>query len=363
MTQRLLALDFGGTKLAAARIDVDDNADEVDGKNGDADVVAVRRAPTPPDASSSRELMWRLADGVAEGAAVDAVGVSFGGPVDATRGVVRRSLHVRGWDDYPLARTVSQRYGVPCAVHNDANAGALGEQRWGAGRGLADVLYVTVSTGVGAGLVLDGRLHTGAHGSSGELGHLLVSENGPPCSCGRRGCLEAIASGPSIARAARDALRARPGHGDLLRAGVDADPDRPDAAEDAEPDARAVAAAAQRGDDVALAVLAEAGRALGIGLSAVVIVCDPAAIVLGGGVIKSGEPLLGPAREVLRERAFAEPPQLLTSAFDFEAPLYGAAAAAADAVAPVVDRAVRRLRATASPAPSPRNHQTGAEYR
>jgi glucokinase len=328
MTMRLLALDFGGTKLASARIDV--NIIDVDDSN--PVVVAIRRAATPPDASASREVMWQLADRVAEGAVIDAVGVSFGGPVDATCGVVRASLHVRGWDNYPLAAAVSQRYGVPCAVHNDANAGALGEQRWGAGRGLADVLYVTVSTGVGAGLILGGRLYTGAHGSSGELGHLLVSENGPLCSCGRRGCLEAIASGPSIARAARDALRARPGHGGPLRASVGAD--RSDAVDLAGLDARAVAAAAQRDDEVALAVLAEAGRALGIGLAAVVSVCDPAAIVLGGGVIKSGEPLLGPARAVLRERAFAEPPQLLTATFDLEAPLYGAAAAAVDVVAP-----------------------------
>jgi len=245
--------------------------------------------------------------------------------VDAPRGIVRASLHINGWQDHPLAAAISRRYGVPCALLNDANAGALGEQRWGAGRGISDVLYVTVSTGVGAGLVLGGRLHAGAHGLSGELGHLVLSEDGPLCACGRRGCLEAFASGPSIARAARDALRARHGHGALLRASAGADL--------AKLDARMVAETARQGDEISLAVLAEAGHALGIGLAAAVLLCDPAAIVLGGGVIKCGEPLLGPARAVLRERAFGELPELLTSALDRDAALYGAAAAAVDLLA------------------------------
>jgi glucokinase len=149
-----------------------------------------------------------------------------------------------------------------------------------------------------------------------------VNEDGPLCSCGRRGCLEAFASGPSIARAALDALHAR--HGALLRASTGTNP--------AELDSRMVAEAARQGDEIALAVLAGAGRALGIGLAAAVLLCDPAAIVLGGSVIKSGEPLLGPARAVLRERALGELPTVLTSALDIEAPLYGATAAAADLV-------------------------------
>jgi glucokinase len=314
MILRLLALDFGGTKLAAARIDV---------KEPDAELVAVERALTPENASTSREVMWELADRAAKGATVDAVGVGFGGPVDTPRGIVRTSFYVPGWDDYPLAAETSKQYGVPSIVLNDANAGALGEQRWGAGRGVSDVLYVTVSTGIGAGLVLGGRLHTGAHGLSGELGHLLISEDGPLCACGRRGCLEAIASGTAIARAAREELDARCGQGALLRASADAHG----------LDARVVGEAARQGDEIAVAVLAQAGHALGIGLAAVVSLCDPAAIVLGGSVVESGEPLLGPARAALLGRVFGEPPRLRTSALGAEAPLFGAAAAAADLLA------------------------------
>jgi len=315
MTLRLLAIDFGGTKLAAAEIDVTETH---------AELVASRQAPTPGDASSSLAVIWRMAAEVTADCPVDGVGVSFGGPVDSVRGVVRSSLHVEGWADYPLAEEMSTRYGVPCAVVNDGNAGALGEQRWGAGRGMSDVLYVTVSTGVGAGLVLRGRVHAGAHGLSGELGHLLVAEDGPGCSCGRRGCLEAFASGPAIARAARQAVESGRHPRSVLRARAGDDL--------AAVDARLVAELAREGDELALDVLAGAGHALGIGLAATVVICDPAVVVLGGGVVKSGEALLGPARAVLRQRAFGEAPELLLCALGPEAPLYGAAAAVADLI-------------------------------
>ncbi|MGH3868161.1 MAG: ROK family protein [Pseudonocardiaceae bacterium] len=314
MTLHLLALDFGGTKLAAAHIDV--------AKNGLCEVVAVQRAATPGDAPTSLAIIQTLANEVSRGTPFDAAGVSFGGPVDTTRGMVQISRHVRGWNNYPLAAEISARYRVPCALLNDADAGALGEQRWGAGRGVSDMLYVTVSTGVGAGLILRERLYNGAHGLSGELGHLPVSHGGPRCSCGRKGCLEALASGPAIARAARHALRRQGERGAILRASCGPDL--------AGLDARLVAQAAALGDDIALTVLANAGHALGLGLAAAVVLCDPAAIVLGGSVINSGQPFLEPARAVLRERALGDLPQVLISELALEAPLYGAAAAAAD---------------------------------
>ncbi|HEX8159368.1 MAG TPA: ROK family protein [Solirubrobacteraceae bacterium] len=311
MSQHLLAVDIGGTKLAAARFDIDGH--------GRCDLVAVRRASTPQDAAASRAIITALADEVACGISLDAAGVSFGGPVDAARGVVRLSHHVHGWEDHPLAEEISQRYGVPCALLNDADAGALGEHRWGAGREFSDMLYVTISTGVGAGLILAGQLHRGAHGLSGEMGHLPVSIDGPQCSCGRRGCLEAIASGPAIARAARDARRSAAA---LTHSEQHTDVD--------DLDARAVAQAAKQGDEIASMVLAEAGRALGHGLAAAVLLCDPEAIILGGGVVKSGQLFLQPAETVLRARAVGDLPAVFISELAVEAPLYGAAAAASD---------------------------------
>src|SRR5262249_7936802 len=232
------------------------------------------------------------------------------------------SRHIRGWNEYPLAAEISERYRVPCALLNDADAGALGEQRWGAGHGLSDMLYVTVSTGVGAGLILGGNLYHGAHGISGEIGHLPVSNGGPQCSCGRKGCLEALASGPAIAREAGQAFRRQDGRGSTLRARCGAD--------FAGLDARLVAQAAGLGDEIALAVLANAGHALGLGLATAVLLFDPAAIVLGGGVINSGQPFLEPTLAVLRERAVGDLPEVLISELASGAPLYGAAAAAAD---------------------------------
>jgi glucokinase len=323
MIQQLLAVDIGGTKLAAARFDVD-----VDGR---CDVVAVQRAPTPEDASTSRAIVHALADEVTRGISLHAAGVSFGGPVDAARGAVLLSHHVSGWENYPLAAEMSRRYNVPCALLNDADAGALGEHRWGAGRGFSDMLYVTISTGVGAGLILAGQLHRGAHGLSGEMGHLPVSADGPRCSCGRRGCLEAIASGPAIARAACDA-RGR------VAAVANAEPET----DIDDFDARAVAEAAEQGDEISRAVLADAGRALGLGLATAVLLFDPEAIILGGGVVNSGRLFLEPARTVLRDRAVGALPTVLVSELAVEAPLYGAAAAATDLLADPGQRRDRR---------------------
>src|SRR4051794_23800157 len=150
MSCRVLGLDIGGTKLAAACIDVPSGPSQ-----RRPEMVMVRRSATPADMTASREILSALATEIASGSTFDAVGVSFGGLVDGARGVVGTSHHVGGWSGWPLQAELAERYGVPCALLNDADAdaGAVAEQRWGAGRGLAYVVYVTVSTGVGAGVV------------------------------------------------------------------------------------------------------------------------------------------------------------------------------------------------------------------
>ena len=122
-----------------------------------------------------------------------AIGVSFGGPVDAARGLVRLSHHVPGWEEIPLAEQLRAEFGAPAAVDNDANVAALGEWRFGAGQGAASLLYVTISTGIGGGWVLGGRIWGGADGMAGEIGHMIVRPGGAACACGRRGCTEAEA--------------------------------------------------------------------------------------------------------------------------------------------------------------------------
>jgi glucokinase len=252
----LLALDVGGTKLAASF--------------GDRSA----RAPTPASGEAALDALLELGESVVAGD-VRGVGVSFGGHVDARRGVVARSLHVPGWEDVPLAAAVAKRFRAPAAVENDANAGALGE--WDdAGRPSAPLCYVTVSTGVGAGLVVSGEVLRGRDGLAGEVGHLVVDPAGPLCACGRRGCVEAGASGPAIAR--------------------------------------------RGGDDRAFA---DAARALAVAVAALIAVVNPAVVAIGGGVAEAGPPLWDPLLAELRAIAWPQVTTEVRPAAD-DAPLRGA---------------------------------------
>ena len=178
--QLLLALDYGGTKHAAALLRVGERAWAAHARV---------QSPPGPDAAYDQATMRRMALGLLAQVPgrLRAIGVSFGGPVDATRGLVRLSHHVPGWEDIPLRDQLQVEYGVPAAVDNDANVAALGEWRFGAGRGSASLLYVTISTGIGGGWVLGGRIWGGADGVAGEIGHMIVRPGGAPCACGRRG--------------------------------------------------------------------------------------------------------------------------------------------------------------------------------
>ena len=172
----------------------------------------MRRTPAPPqaDAQSDVATVLRLADEVLAGEKPAAVGVSFGGPVDAPNGIVRLSHHVPGWEDFPLRERLQAHFGVPVNIENDANVAAFGEYRFGAGQGCSSLLYVTVSTGVGGGWVLDGRIWHGADGIAGEIGHTVADPAGPECLCGKRGCVERFASGPYLAQVDARCARRRP---------------------------------------------------------------------------------------------------------------------------------------------------------
>ena len=234
-----------------------------------------------------------LAAAGATAADLAAVGVAAPGTVDRGRGVVRDSPNLRGWDVVPLVQTIRNALGVPVALANDANAAALGEHIFGAGRGFRNMVFITVSSGVGGGIILHDRLYRGATGSAGEVGHMVVDEDGPACGCGHRGCLEALASGTAIA--ARAAALAAEGASPAL-ARLAGDPSSLTAVD--------VERAAVDGDPVARRVIEEAGRYLGLGLVNLVHVFNPHGIVIGGGVSRMGDLILEPAREVVRERCF-----------------------------------------------------------
>ncbi len=283
----LLGLDFGGTKLAAGLVNV---------QRGE--LVASLRRPTPAAAGAraaladmlamARELVGQAPD------AVTGAGINFGGPVDAAAGVVLHSHHVAGWNGVPLAANVAEALGVPAALENDANGQALAEWRFGAGRGSRAMAYLNIGTGIGGGLVLDGRLWRGAHGLAGEFGHLVIRPGGPLCTCGRHGCLEALAAGPAMGRRVRAALTNLPPGSPEQNVMVQR------AGSVANVTGRELTAAAAEGDALALSVLDDVFGDLAQGIATVLNSVDPDLLVLGGGAADIAPALL--ARLLARVR-------------------------------------------------------------
>ncbi len=218
--------------------------------------------------------------------AVSACGISFGGPVDFASQRIVNSTHVAGWDGVAFPETIQRDLGIPAVVDNDANVGALGELTFGAGRGCRHLIYYNIGTGIGAGIIIDGEIYRGANGNAGELGHVPVLPDGPLCDCGNRGCLEALCSGTAIGRRGEEAVRTRPGRGGGIRQ-----------AEGGSVTAKAVFDAARAGDPLALDLVNETCRYLGMGVAAAMNALAPEAIVIGGSVAKAGRVLFEPLRE------------------------------------------------------------------
>jgi predicted NBD/HSP70 family sugar kinase len=216
------------------------------------------------------------------------IGLGVNGTVDQEAGVSRLAPHF-GWHDVPLAEPISARFGIPVHLENDARTLTIAEQWFGAGRDVDHFATVVVGYGIGAGLVTNRQLYRGAIGAAGEFGHSVVHPDGPLCSCGKRGCLEAFAGVPAILREIEAALAA--GCSSVLAGS------KPLTLE-------AVAQAAQEGDGLALEVLATAGAWLGIGVANLVNVANPELIVMNGEALALGRPYLDPMESALRERAF-----------------------------------------------------------
>lgn len=309
-----LALDFGGTKLAAAVI-----------AKGEQEFQDYRRALSPANATAGTdlEIMRSLAAELLNGVQPAAIGVSFGGPVDAATGTVRLSHHVAGWENIPLRQMLEAAFNAPVSVDNDANVAALGEHRYGAGRGYDSLFYMTVSTGVGGGWILNKRLWRGAGSMAGEVGHTVVDPTGPVCLCGKRGCVERLASGPYMAQQARERLQAQPERGKLLRSLVENKLESITG--------QLISQAASQGDDIAWEVLEKAGWALGVAIGNAANLMNPQRFVLGGGVTKAGERFWEVLRRVARETALPEVDfEVIPAALGDNAPLWGAIALAED---------------------------------
>ncbi|HXF70971.1 MAG TPA: ROK family protein [Thermoflexus sp.] len=274
-----IAVDLGGTNIRAARC------------AEDGQILARAQIPTRPEEGveaviariiGAIEAVWTGEE------PVEAIGVGAPGPLDPQTGVVFTAPNL-GWENVPLADRLRERFRVPCFVGNDANLAALGEWKYGVGRGHAHLVYLTISTGIGGGVITHGVLLEGAHGLGAELGHIVLeAQEGPRCGCGRTGCLEALASGTAIARMAREAwARGEPVPWP--------DPSAVTAAD--------VAEAATRGDPVAGVIMDRAAFYLGVGIASFWHIFNPTLIILGGGVMKTGDWFLEKIRAYARDRA------------------------------------------------------------
>ncbi|MGF1933965.1 MAG: ROK family protein [Nostoc sp. ChiQUE02] len=307
----ILALDFGGTKLAAALVNI-----------GSKKWLRYERRLSPANANASTdlEIMRSLIYSLLQDTKPAAIGVSFGGPVDASTGTVRLSHHVAGWENIPLKGLLENEFGVPVGVDNDANVAALGEHRFGAGQGYESLFYITVSTGVGGGWILNGQPWRGAGGMAGEIGHIVVDPAGSVCLCGKRGCVERLASGPYMAQNVREILENEPPRregGEVLRGLVGDNLTLLTG--------QLVSEAAAAGDDLAKEVLHKAAWALGVGIGNVANLMNPQRFVLGGGVTKAGEDFWRVVRQVARETALPEVDfEIVSAVLGDDAPLWGA---------------------------------------
>jgi len=300
-------VDLGGTKIYSAVVDragtvLGDDLRRTDDTPGPTAVI--ERIVASLEAATAAAGTTRTSLG--------GVGVAAPGPVKASTGHVLYPPNLAGWRDVPLGTILGERLGLRVLVENDANAAALGEYAMGSGRGSEVMVYTTVSTGIGGGIVLGGLLYRGVDGAAGELGHMVIRQGGPRCHCGRLGCLEALASGTAIAREGRIAIEA--GRAPLLRPMVDQ--------QGGQVTAELVAEAASNGDNDARAIVRDAGVALGLGLASIVDVLNPDVLVIGGGVAKIGSLFVEPAEETLRRAIFAKPAlgvELRLAALDYPA--------------------------------------------
>ncbi len=303
----ILAIDIGGTKMAVGLVD------------GDGDATHVDRTPSP--ANQRGDAMWdalnRLLDEVLQSAGnpkITGVGVGCAGPMIWPEGVVSPT-NIVGWREFPLRRKLKERFvDLPVRLHNDAICMAIAENWKGAAAGHDNALGMVVSTGVGGGLIVGGRLVDGGFGNAGHIGHIVIDPSGPACRCGGRGCLEAISRGPATVAWAVEEGWTPSDSGDPL-------------------DGKTLADDARNGDEIAIAAFRRAGSAVGVGLASVAALLDLDIAVIGGGLVQSGDLLMTPIKQAFAEHAgmtFVKRMKIVPAELDQLAGVVGAAALFAD---------------------------------
>ena len=287
----VLGIDLGGTKILTAVADTQGKILSRDhsitpAKEGQQAVV-----------KSIMESVGRALDQAHIAAAdLTAIGIGAPGLSNSETGILFTYPNLPGWKDVPLRDIIEKELGRKAFLINDANAAAVGELYFGAGRGARNFIYITVSTGIGGGIIIDGKIYTGSSGTAGELGHMVIKDKGPVCNCGNRGCWETLASGTALAREAR--LMIKEGAATSISKYANGDIEKINA--------EAIHEAAQAGDKLANELIARTAYYLGVGLANLINIFNPEVIVIGGGLSNIGDMLLEPAFEEARHRAFTQ---------------------------------------------------------
>jgi glucokinase len=309
-TRLAIGLDVGGTKIAGAVVD----------EGGVVVAELVEPTPEESDAESVTAVLLSLIERFRAEHQVVTIGVGAAGIVEWPSGTMLWAPN-NAYRDWPVREQLEKVTYLPVTVDNDANVAALAEARLG--EPYPNMVLVTVGTGIGGGLVMDGNIYRGPTGRASELGHIILNPDGPSCGCGNRGCFEAYASGTALTRMARDAAADDPA-GLIARLG----------AEDGEVDGHTVVKAVQQGDETAKAIFARLGRWLGVGIASLANIFEVDAVVVGGGLVETGELLLAPARAAAREYAYAPIargiPPVVPATFGGDAGKIGAALLALD---------------------------------
>lgn len=281
-------MDLGGSHITAAVIDEAGTR------------LAIVRRPLPA-ALTPESVLTAIGDTIAAalamgGSQVEGIGLGIPGLIDARTGTSLFSPNF-GWRGVPVVEPIAQRFGLPVFMDNDVRCATVAEARFGAGRGAKNLICITVGTGIGSGIMVDGRMLLGASGATGEIGHMTVEPDGPRCRCGNRGCVEALAAAPAIVRRAREVMAraAAQGQATLLAQRTCGDSDAVDAA--------LVARVAQAGDRLAREVITDAARFLGIAIANVANLINPSLVVLGGGVSLAGPLWFETVEQTVRTRA------------------------------------------------------------
>jgi glucokinase len=287
----ILGIDLGGTKILTA---VTNSQGKMLSRDHSITPAQKGRAAVIQSILESAHRALEQA-GIAI-SALTAIGVGAPGISNPETGILFTSPNLPGWRDVPLRDIIQERLGKKTFLINDANAAALGEFYFGAARGARNFIYITISTGIGGGIVIDGKIYGGAIGAAGEVGHMTIDDDGPICNCGNRGCWETLASGTALAREARHRIEEGVRTSILEYAGGEVE----------EVTAEAIHKAAEQGDSLAKELIAWTGYYVGVGLVNLINIFNPELIVIGGGLSNIGDMLLEPAFEVAGERAYKE---------------------------------------------------------